>query len=583
MKHDDSKKKAYKFYFRSLVSIFLLSFFIYKAGLPELWKTISRANLVFLFVSLGMTPVLILLSAWKWHVILKAMHIRVPLPKCFWLYVVGYFFNTILPTNVGGDVVRAYSVGKTSGKKASAFSSVFIERFTGLSILIFMALIAFFFAFNKLWNRWLNIALLLSLFGYISILVVVLNQKLFLWLSNNIHIRIIQVILIKLKRFQDATLSLKNETPTLIFAFVNSVLFYIFAAINVYTSALAFNSSITFVEALIITPIVMVVTMIPISIGGIGLAEGAYFFTFSRMGLLGTVGLSVALLLRAKALGAGLMGGIYYTTTGMNVKDEIKANSQHKIISDDVQGEIKYFSGFEDVMRQKKSRLQKYKDIQLGQNSLWKLLKYEWITISCGTCPGLFGYFLRQLFFPLLFNKLGKGIVFGRNITLQHAHKISLGNKCVIDDYSKLSAQGDDNSSISLGNEVLLGRGTVIGTRNGQIEIGDYCNIGADCRLGTTTKLKVGKHVLLAAGCYIGGAQHKFDRLDIPIMRQGYDSKGGIIIEDDVWLGAGVKVLDGVTIGTGSVIGASSLVTKDIPPFSVAMGIPAKVTDSRKK
>ncbi|HOY45735.1 MAG TPA: acyltransferase, partial [bacterium] len=143
------------------------------------------------------------------------------------------------------------------------------------------------------------------------------------------------------------------------------------------------------------------------------------------------------------------------------------------------------------------------------------------------------------------------------------------------------SAQGDEQSGITLGEEVLLGRGTVLGTRNGTIEIGDYSNIGANCRLGTTTRIRFGRHVLLAANCYIGGAQHKFDRLDVPIMRQGYESKGGVVIEDDCWLGAGVMVLDGVTIGTGSVIGAAAVVTKDIPPYSIALGIPARVVGSR--
>ena len=145
-----------------------------------------------------------------------------------------------------------------------------------------------------------------------------------------------------------------------------------------------------------------------------------------------------------------------------------------------------------------------------------------------------------------------------------------------------LSAQGDEHSAITLGNEVLLGRGTVLSTRNGTISIGDYSNIGANCRLGTTSKIVFGKHVLLAANCYIGGAQHTFDRIDIPIMRQGYESKGGVAIEDDVWLGAGVTVLDGVRIGTGCVIGAGSVVTKDLPPYSIALGVPARITGSRK-
>ena len=73
------------------------------------------------------------------------------------------------------------------------------------------------------------------------------------------------------------------------------------------------------------------------------------------------------------------------------------------------------------------------------------------------------------------------------------------------------------------------------------------------------------------------------ENVDNPMARQGFQSKGGVEIEDDVWLGAHVVVLDGVKIGRGSVIGACSLVTKDVPPYSIAYGVPAKLHGSRKK
>ena len=205
------------------------------------------------------------------------------------------------------------------------------------------------------------------------------------------------------------------------------------------------------------------------------------------------------------------------------------------------------------------------------------------IVLFFGVLPGITGHFFRKVFYPSLFGGVGKGTIFDRAITIRHGHKIKIGRRCVISEYCGLTAQGDDASGIKLGNEVLVGRGTVLNTRNGTIELGDFCNIGANCRLGTTTKIKFGKHVLLAANCYIGGIKHCFDRTDIPIMRQGYESKGGVIIEDDVWLGAGVMVLDGVTIGTGCVVAAGSIVTRDLPAYSIAMGSPAKIAYSRQK
>ncbi|MBW4645979.1 MAG: acyltransferase [Goleter apudmare HA4340-LM2] len=85
---------------------------------------------------------------------------------------------------------------------------------------------------------------------------------------------------------------------------------------------------------------------------------------------------------------------------------------------------------------------------------------------------------------------------------------------------------------------------------------------------------------MIAAHSGIYANNHNFADPTIPMSKQGVSRKG-IVIEDDCWLGHGVTVLDGVTIGKGSVIGAGAVVNKDIPPFSVAVGIPARVIKSR--
>jgi uncharacterized protein (TIRG00374 family) len=575
------KKRGPLFYLRCLISIVLIAVVLNRVGFEALFNNLLQAKWEFVLLSISFTPLLIAVSAWKWQIILKAQDIHVSLLRLFWLYVVGYFYNTVLPTNVGGDVVRAYALGKQTGKNAQSFSSVFIERFTGLTALLLMALLAFAFAIYRLWDVRLTVLLVISVAGYFVLLLFFFNKKLIDKIST-IKLPLLNKIIRKLNAFQAATMAFRSKRRTLIFAMANSVLFYVLAVLNVFVSSLAFDADMTLLEALTITPIVLVITMIPISIGGIGLAEGAYVFTFQRFGMTGAMGLSVALLMRAKALLAGIVGGIYYASRGMDEK--LKSEEKSRQVDDgDVEGIVNYYSGFEDVMRRKKSPLQKYQDIVIGNYKLRHLIKYEVIVLFFGVLPGILGHFFRKVFYPLLFGGVGKGTIFDRAITIRHGNKIKIGRRCVISEYCGLTAQGDDASGIKLGNEVLLGRGTVLNTRNGTIELGDFCNIGANCRLGTTTKIKFGKHVLLAANCYIGGIKHCFDRTDIPIMRQGYESKGGVVIEDDVWLGAGVMVLDGVTIGTGCVVAAGSIVTRDLPAYSIAMGSPAKVTYSRQK
>jgi acetyltransferase-like isoleucine patch superfamily enzyme len=88
---------------------------------------------------------------------------------------------------------------------------------------------------------------------------------------------------------------------------------------------------------------------------------------------------------------------------------------------------------------------------------------------------------------------------------------------------------------------------------------------------------EIGEHCMLANGCFVSDASHRFDDPDKPITWQGFESKGPTRIGGNCWLGANVVVTSGVTIGERCVIGANSVVTGDIEPFSIAAGAPAKV------
>ena len=93
----------------------------------------------------------------------------------------------------------------------------------------------------------------------------------------------------------------------------------------------------------------------------------------------------------------------------------------------------------------------------------------------------------------------------------------------------------------------------------------------------------VGEAVLTAGNCYISAGLYKFDDLETPVMDQTAYSKGPIIIGKNSWFGTGVIILDGVTIGESVVVGAASMVNKDLPDYTIAVGSPAKVVRERGK
>lgn len=117
-------------------------------------------------------------------------------------------------------------------------------------------------------------------------------------------------------------------------------------------------------------------------------------------------------------------------------------------------------------------------------------------------------------------------------------------------------------------------------TYSGKILIGSYCSVNPFTIIYGHGGVTIGNHVRIAAHSVIVASSHKFDRLDIPISQQGTEQIG-IVIEDDVWIGTGARILDGVTIGRGAVIAAGAVVTSDVPEFTIMAGVPAREIKTR--
>jgi len=137
-----------------------------------------------------------------------------------------------------------------------------------------------------------------------------------------------------------------------------------------------------------------------------------------------------------------------------------------------------------------------------------------------------------------------------------------------------------NNDKIIIGNNTSINYGVCIMTYGGTIEIGEFCDINPYTIIYGHGGTKIGNRVLIAGHCMIIPNNHNFADKNVPIINQGNTSKG-IVIEDDVWIGHACSILDGVTIGKGSIIGAGSVVTTSIPEYSICTGIPGKVIRKR--
>ncbi|MEO1308388.1 MAG: acyltransferase [Pseudomonadota bacterium] len=245
-------------------------------------------------------------------------------------------------------------------------------------------------------------------------------------------------------------------------------------------------------------------------------------------------------------------------------------------------GEISY-KVQDEVAGRKTSAMQKYQDMVIGSRSIWALIKYELIMLLACSMPGALGLVLRGKLYPLILGKVGRGVVFGRNVNLRHPHKIKLGDGVIIDDNVMMDAKGETNEGIILAKDSFVGRNSILSCKNGTIELGERANIGFNAEVFSSSRVVIGPDTLISAYCYVvGGGNYDPERVDVPINRSLREDRAqGITLESNIWIGTHSVIRDGAHIGAGTVVAAGSVVNNPMPGWSIVGGIPAKVIKER--
>ena len=173
----------------------------------------------------------------------------------------------------------------------------------------------------------------------------------------------------------------------------------------------------------------------------------------------------------------------------------------------------------------------------------------------------IFKYVYHRTFTP--FYKIGWSVAFSKGVEIKNSKYIQIGKRVYI----------GKNALI----QVELIHHLQFGYHKPKLKIGNYVSVGVGSVISAVSDIELEDDVIIAPYCYIADNSHSFDRVDVSIRYQGLDKVKPVKIKKGAWLGWSVAVYPGVTIGKNSVIGANSVVTKDIPDYCVAVGAPAKV------
>ncbi len=348
-------KPGLKLFLKILFSIvFFAIIFSFVKG-NELLEVVSRIHWGYFCLSFALTPVMLGVSCIKWKLILDKGGTRVPLGRLLRIYFIGYFFSNILPSTVGGDVVRSFYAGRQVNNQAYAAVSVFLERFTGIIFLfvlvIFMPLLRIdLYAMPYMYIPAIGgfIALFLVCSAGISNNSVKILETLFNTLTvfvqrlpfvnrikrlNEFLERLIDNVAAKMRKLQGgmktAVEAMQNDSVFIMQVIVLTVVFYLLTMVNVYVSFKAFNVEVHFLAVCVLVPTALFMAHFPVTVlGNLGYFESVFVGYFLLIGVPVAESLAMGLLLRLKMLTLGVVGmGIYLFFKSGNRQEVEEINS----------------------------------------------------------------------------------------------------------------------------------------------------------------------------------------------------------------------------------------------------------------
>jgi uncharacterized protein (TIRG00374 family) len=255
----------------------------------------------------------VLVRAYRWGFLVWALDVQVPWQRLAALYFVGLFFSLVLPTGVGGDVVRMYELSQDSKETAAAISSVLVDRFLGLFVLFALALLALTVGYQIVTPQ-VQILITVVFVGCLAGVALVLQRT---WIESWARRLGLDRLLGRIKILRELYHSLHLYGPAaLLRATAASVVFNLMFILTNYLLGLAVGIDLSLWYYFLFVPIISAVLMVP-SIGGLGVREAAYVILFGQVGVDRGHALALALAYLATMVFAGLIGAVIYIIQGV--------------------------------------------------------------------------------------------------------------------------------------------------------------------------------------------------------------------------------------------------------------------------
>jgi len=258
---------------------------VIRANLEAIGGFLKAAQLRYALIALAIHLFSVGLLCWRWRILLHVQNMRFGMPRLYGYYLIAFFFNNFLPTNIGGDAARIYSTGRRDDRMTESFAAVFMDRFAGFVAVFILALVA------MAWQRqWLQ-----NQPAFYSVLAFAVAIGVLMWIlfDGRVRQRIkalaewlgLAKLVQTLSRFYQTVSLFRSHPKTLVSVFLLSV-FYQFSLVYVnWYAAKAVGAEPSFMTLFFIIQITTLICLIPISINGLGVRESFYVSVLSKAGI----------------------------------------------------------------------------------------------------------------------------------------------------------------------------------------------------------------------------------------------------------------------------------------------------------
>ena len=298
-----------------IVSLGLIVYLFYKADLNVVAEAIRTANYLYLLFAVILYAGAVTAGGLKWFVLLKAQAIEIPFPELLSYTFVGVFFNNFLPANVGGDVMRGYGLARYTDRTADAAVSVVVDRFVGLIAFMAAAFAAAIYVVFVVGHTELYpvfVASGLATLALCCLFAALLSRSVRALVELLFRGKLLSPLAAIYHKLSDALTAYRFKLDRLVIAFFVSLVTLALSNFAIFVAAEALGGGVPLWSIFVFNPLIAFVLLVPISVGGLGLNQGAFVFFFGLVGIPRDVIFPVSLVMQFIIYVTSLPGGLLW-------------------------------------------------------------------------------------------------------------------------------------------------------------------------------------------------------------------------------------------------------------------------------